>query len=133
MFLLCYFFNKTILFINKALKNSFNRQTLILYTFYDTINTILLIINKSEILKNRYLLTVNVRNNVASALVTSTEFAFFTTFQHNAQLSNRCIEFSRKSTTIVEIHDRLFVTTNTKRQLYTLTIFEHFKHIDITF
>ena len=45
---------------------------------------------------------------------------------------NRCIEFSRKLTTIAEIHDRLFVMTNIKRQLYTLTIFEYFKYTNIT-
>ena len=87
---------------------------------------------QSEILKNRYLLIVNVKDNIASTFVTSTEFAFFTILQNNAHLSSRCIEFSRKLTTIAEIHDRLFVTMNINRQLYTLTIFKHFKHIDIT-
>ena len=132
MFFFRYFFNKTILFINKALKSNFDRRTLILNTFYCTINTIFLIISKSEILKNRYLLTVSSRDNVASTIVTSTEFAFFIIIQNNAQLSSRCIEFNRKSTTIAEMHDRLFVTTNTKRQLYALTIFKHSEHTDIT-
>ena len=132
VFLLRYFFNKTILFVNKALKSSFNRRTMILNTFHCTINTIFLIISKSEILKNRYFLTVNIRNNIASTLVTSTEFAIFTILQNNAYLSSRCIKFNRKLTTIAEIHDKLFVTTNTKRQFYTLTILKYFKHIDIT-
>ena len=132
MFLLRYFFNKTILFVDETLKNSFDRQTLILNTFYCTINMIFLIISKSEILKNRYLLTVSSRRNVARTIVTSTKFAFFTISQNNAQLLSRCIEFSRKSTTIAEMHDRLFVTTNTKRQLYALTIFERSEHTDIT-
>ena len=132
VFFLRYFFDKTILLINKALKNSFNRRTLILNAFHCTINTILLIISKSKILKNRYLFIVSVKSNVASTFVTSTKFAFFIISQNNAQLSSKCIEFSRKSITIVEMHDRLFVTMNTKRQFYTLTIFEHFKHTDIT-
>ena len=87
---------------------------------------------QSEILKNRYLLTVSIRDNVARTFVTSTEFAFFIISQNNAHLSSRCIEFSRKLTTIAEMHNRLFVTINTKRQLYTLTIFKYFKHTDIT-
>ena len=132
MFFLRNFFDKTFLLVNEALKNSFNRRTLFLNAFHCTINTIFLIISKSEILKNRYLLTVSSRDNVASTIVTSTEFAFFIISQNNAQLSRRCIEFNRKSTTIAEMHDRLFVTTNTKRQLYALTIFERFEHTDIT-
>ena len=87
---------------------------------------------QSEILRNRYLLTVSVRSNVASTFVTSIKFAFFIILQNNAQLLSKCIEFSKKSTTIAEMHNRLFVTTNTKKQFYTLTIFEHFKHINIT-
>ena len=87
---------------------------------------------QSEILKNRYLLTVSIKDNVARTFVTSTEFAFFTISQNNAHLSSRCIEFSRKLTTIVKMHNRLFVTMNTKRQFYALTIFEHFKHTNIT-
>ena len=132
MFLLRNLFDKTILLIDEALKNSFDRRTLFLNTFHCTINTISLIISKSEILKNRYLLTVSSKDNVASTIVTSIKFAFFTISQNNAQLSSRCIEFNRKSTTIAEMHDRLFVTTNTKRQLYALTILERSEHTDIT-
>ena len=117
VFFLRYLLDKTILFIDKALKSSFNRRTLILNTFYCTINTILLFNQQSEILKNRYLLTVSVKSNVVSALVTSTEFAFFIILQNNAYLSSRCIEFNKKLTIIAEIHDRLFMTTNTKRRL----------------
>ena len=132
MFLLRNFFDKTFLLVDETLKNSLDRRTLFLNAFHSTINTIFLIISKSEILKNRYLLTVSSRRNVASAIVTSTEFAFFTISQNNAQLLSRCIEFNRKLTTIAEMHDRLFVTTNTKRQLYALTIFKRSEHTDIT-
>ena len=48
MSFLDYLFDKTILFLDEALKNSFDSQSLSFYAIHDTINTISLIINKAK-------------------------------------------------------------------------------------